>query len=719
MKKNLIMALLIILGFTIVTSYAQETRFFMPSEIKEAYEKGTRSYDGQPGESYWQNTVDYNIKVNIIPSEKLIDGYEEVVYHNNSPDEINTLVVRLYRDVYKKGNPRGSFFSLKAIDDKDIDDGVELVDVVINGISYNLDDRKMTQRSGTNISFILQESLKPGSELSFKVSWKQKIPSYSRVRTGAYDSTTFFIAYWYPQISVYDDIFGWDKLNFTLTTEFYNNLGNYDVEITAPSEYIVWATGTLENSAKVLPEDIYDKYKKARSSEEVIHIVSVNDIENGFKTLNNTWHYTASEVSDFAFALSDHYLWDAAMQLVADRQVFISSAYPIDTTRNFSNLTEIQQKTMQHFSEDIPGIPYPYEAFTTFINNKGDISQEYPMMANNGESGQGLTIHEMFHTYFPMYVRTNERRWAWMDEGWAVYNTAVVENRYFEDDYEISRVFSSICPFQTTMGTIADLPMITSSQFLTDANYYYATYPMPAMVNAIIHQHLGEELFLECYQEYIKRWAKKSPSPYDFFYTFENVSGQDLSWLWKPWFFDFGVVDVAIQSFENNKLIVINQGNKPVPIFVKVNYKNGESKLINQSANIWADGKNETQVTIPNYKNVETISVNTMVTDANQIDNFFPSIWSLYEDIEISAELMGQYGFERFTDNIFITENDGLMNINIAELGISKIIYPKDRVHFCSLDGSMNIKFNMDDSGLCTSMDFDWRGSILNGKKLE
>jgi hypothetical protein len=649
--------------------------------------------------------------VTIVPSEKLIDGYEEVVYHNTSQDEINTLIVRLYRDVYKKGNPRSS-----AINVKDIDDGVELVDVVINGVQYDLEDQNMTQRNGTNISFILQKSLKPEEELTFKASWKQMIPSNYRIGMGVVDTATFFIAYWYPQLAVYDDIFGWDKLNYTYMTEFYNNLGNYDVEITVPNEYIVWATGTLENSSEVLSKDIYEKYHKAKSSNEVIHVISIDDIENGFKSLNNTWHYTASEVSDFAFAMSYHYLWDAAMQPVANRQVFISSVYPIDTARNFSDHVTIQQKAMQHFSEDIPGIPYPYDAFTTFITNSGG-GMEYPMMANNGSPNRGLTIHEMFHTYFPMYVRTNERRWAWMDEGWAVYNTTLLNNRFFEDDYNITNLFTSSY-INGSLGTINDLPLITSSQFLTGSNYGYASYPLPAMVYAIIHQHLGEELFLECYQEYIKRWAKKSPTPYDFFYTFENVSDQDLSWLWKPWFFEFGVADVAIQSFEKDKLIVINKGNKPVPLFVEVNYKKGESKIISQSPKIWTNGKNEVQVSIPNYKKIEKISVNKRVADVNLIDNFYPSIKSLYKDLDISAELMGQYRVEIFSVTFSIDQEDGLMFLKIPDYGFSQIIYPIDIGKFRSLDGSINIKFNMDDSGKCTSMDIDANGFLSHGKKL-
>jgi hypothetical protein len=714
MNKTMVLVLLGVFGFAILSSNAQENRFFMPIEIRKAYEKGTRSYDGSPGANYWQNTVDYKIQVAIDPLEKLIKGYEEVVYHNNSPDEINTLVVRLYGDVFKKGNTRAY-----PVDQKDINEGVELEDVVIDGFTYDLQDQKMTRRSGTNISFSLQKPLKPESELSFKISWKQKIPSYSTIRTGAYDSTTFFVAYWYPQISVYDDIFGWDNLDYTLRTEFYNNLGNFDVKITVPDEFIVWATGTLENADEILPKNIFDKYRKAKNSEEVIHIISVKDLDNGYKSLSNTWHYTASEVSDFVFAISDHYLWDAAVQPVADRQVFISSAYPSDTSRNYSDHVAIQQKAMKHFSEDIPGIPYPYEAFTTFITMGRGGGMEYPMMANNGSPGLEVTIHEMFHSYFPMYVRTNERRWAWMDEGWATYNTTLVANRFFNDDYETAHVYSDIGSSFTIMGTIADIPLITSSEFLGNSNYGQASYSLPATVFAMLHQHLGDGLFLKCYREYIKRWAKKSPAPYDFFYTFENVSGQDLGWLWKPWFFELGPADLAIQSFEKNELVVMNYGNRPVPIIAEINYNNGESKFISQDASILSDGKNEVRFTIPGNENIERICVNMMVPDANLVDNFFPSIRTLYKNIKISAEITGEYKIEDPPGNISIIMEDGIMFYRRGDFGISQMLYPKDNVHFCSVDDTMDLKFNLDDSGSCTSVEINWRNRMMHGEKIE
>lgn len=150
--------------------------------------------------------------------------------------------------------------------------------------------------------------------------------------------------------------------------------------------------------------------------------------------------------------------------------------------------------------------------------------------------GRGVTIHEMFHTYFPMYVRVNERRFAWMDEGWANYITQLVTNRYFEENDDPVFVGAKFS-MQSVFGTYEDLPLITSSQFMENSKYGYASYALPQFVYATLHHYLGKETFLEAFQTYIRRWAHKSPTPYDFFNTFEVVSGENLDWLWEPWFF--------------------------------------------------------------------------------------------------------------------------------------------------------------------------------------
>lgn len=712
MKIKIHLFLIVLLLFPNLHITSQETRFFMPYEIKNAYENGTRSYDGKPGDKYWQNTVDYKIDVKINAIEKLIEGKEKITYYNNSPDNLNTIVIRLYYDVYKKGNARAS--TLKA---DDITDGVDLFDVQINGENYDLKDKETVIRRGTNISLKLNKPLKPNESVKLQLSWKQKIP-YSNRRTGIYDSTTFFIGQWYPQIAVYDDIFGWDKLNFNINTEFYNNLANFDVKITIPEEYALWATGTFENAKDVLPENIYTKYEKAMQSEEVIHVIDSVDLKKGFRTKNNTWHYTAKEVTDFAFGLSNHFQWDAAMVKIDKRNILVSSAFPDNKADEYQKHASMQQKVMKHFSNDFPGIPYPYEAFTTFIGLYGG-GMEYPMMANNAGPSTGLAIHEMFHTYFPMYVRINEKRWAWMDEGWAEYGTTVVYNRYFKNKNDFKSIFAAEkLGSNSTMGSVADLPLIISSQFLDNYNYGYASYPLPANVYGILHQHLGEELFMKCYREYINRWAKKSPTPYDFFYTFEDGSKQDLSWIWKPWFFEFGVPDLAIQSLKKSKLTIINKGQKPVPIFVEIIYNDSTVKIISKSAHVWSKGAKTEVINIPNYKNIYQISVNKEVSDANELDNFYPVIQDRYKKLNISENILGDYEMQQYKVNPKILRKDGIIYFIVHDWQIKMALYPKNKSILKSLDDSMTFVFQYNESGDCSGIKIDWDGWKVDAKKL-
>ncbi len=318
--------------------------------------------------------------------------------------------------------------------------------------------------------------------------------------------------------------------------------------------------------------------------------------------------------------MSDHYLWDAAVQPVADRQVLISSAFPSENASAYASLTEIQQKSMKHLSEDIPGVPYPYPAFTTFIGLRGG-GMEFPMMANNANAGIGLTIHEMFHTYFPMYVRVNERRYAWMDEGWASYVDELVNERYFEGKSEPVFIGPKLS-IQSVFGSYSDLPLITSSQFMDNSNYGYASYPLPQFVYATLHHYLGEETFLEALRTYIRRWAYKSPTPYDFFYTFEDVSGEDLTWLWEPWFFRYGYADATVSGFEDGQLNIENLGKRPVPLTVDITYQDGSSEQIIRNAKTWAE-QSAVRLEIPRADEVKYIILNREVPDIDEMNNFY------------------------------------------------------------------------------------------------
>jgi hypothetical protein len=683
----LIFSLILCLGWRFAT--AQETRFFMPKEIRQAYESGTRSYDGRPGDNYWHNTVDYTIAVEVIPSEQRLTGSETVTYYNNSPDELSSLVIRLYHDAFREANARAY-----RVSPDDITQGVKLTRIVVDGQEIGVEQIDDLNRNGTNMDLPLPQPLPSGAKVTFEMDWEQFIPE-TTIRSGAYDSTSYFVAYWYPQVAVYDDIFGWDRLSYDFSTEFYNNLGNYDVTITAPKNFTVLSTGELQNPAEVLSEPFLSRYREAQRATETTAIITVDDLADGVAYASDSWHYQASEVSDFAFCLSDHYCWDAATQKVEDRQVLIHSFYNQELAVNAAEVTDWQKKMMRHFSEDMPGIPYPYPEFCTFISGAGGGGMEYPMMANNGDPGLGVTVHEMFHTYFPMYVRTNEKRFAWMDEGWADFNTSYVVRRFFEDNTD--PLFGAFgAQVSGTLGSFSDLPLITSTQFMDETNYGYASYPLPAFLYSVLLQHLGEDQFKACYREYIRRWAKKSPTPYDFIYTFENVSGQDLSWFWKPWFFSFGNVDIQLQSYKKGKLLVNNAGTRPVPLSIRVEYNKEEEEEFYYPASIW--NKGDRYVTkLPRQKEITAVSVNYNVPDADPLNNYYPPLQDRYRDLELNEDITGTYALVQFPVSAYISIKDGMLFFSVPAGGIESYLIPADGEDtFDSIDGMTNISFQQE-----------------------
>jgi len=288
----------------------------------------------------------------------------------------------------------------------------------------------------------------------------------------------------------------------------------------------------------------------------------------------------------------------------------------------------------------------------------GGGGMETPMMANNGGPGRGVTVHEMFHTYFPMYVRVNEKRFAWMDEGWADFNTSYVVQRYFEAD--TSLLVENFGGLSGTMGSLSDLPLITSTQFLDGSNYGYASYPLPAFIYSMLHQHLGEDLFRLCYRSYIERWAQRSPTPYDFFYTFEDVSGQDLSWLWAPWFFRYGDADVKVADFKRGKLTIANQGRRPVPVVVEVLYTDSSRWQRDYSAQIWSE-ESSLSLKIPNWKEIESIRVNQALPDAEILDNFYPDLREQYSMMAMPRGLLGTYDMNEYPVSVTLSEKNGLL----------------------------------------------------------
>ena len=662
---------------------------FVPAEMQMAYENNTRSYDGKPGPNYWQNSSDYQISVEVDPVARMISGSSAIEYFNNSPDALSEILIRLYSNVSKAGAARD-----ERISETEITDGVQISKCTLNGGEIDLDSRGTARLRGTNLYIFLPEPLEPGQSMNLTFDWEQEI-SNADGRQGYIDSTSAFIAYWYPQVAVYDDIFGWDNLQYTYQSEFYNDLANFDVSITLPPDYTVWATGELKNASDVLQAEQFDLFNKALNSEMTVDILTLDDINSGYTHKSGTWEYEAKNVTDFAFGFSSTFAWSAAICKVEDRNVLVNAGFPADQPDRYTSVVDLHTGAMKHLSEDIPGVPYPYPTYSAFMGLRGG-GMEFPMMANNNGPGIRVSIHEMFHTYFPMYVRVNERRHAWMDEGWADFMDALVAYRFFGDNAEpVNAEFSG--RIDGGIGTWSDLPLITQTRYMDWSNYGYASYPLPAMVYWLLLDHLGDEVFFNCLRTYINDWAMKAPSPYDFFNTFERVSGQDLDWFWNPWFFQFGHPEVGVLSGNGKKIEVQSTGIKPVPVKVECHYNDGTTASLEADMNVWKKGSTH-KFKVPNGKELRYAIVNKNIPDFDRTNNIFPSIGEIYQGQDFSA-LTGTYLFERYRLNVYLQERDGGLELIIPRQGTQVYLLPKEDGTYITSEGSYEIEMQSDDEG--------------------
>jgi aminopeptidase N len=609
---------------------SQQSSLYIPRDIKQLYNSGTRSYNGKPGPKYWENYADYKINVELVPSTKIIYGKEQITYSNNSPDTLKQIVIRLYQNLYKKGNPRDNF-----VDSTDLTNGVEIKKLTIGGSEMNLfSGEDNIFYTATNMVITSPEPVLPHSKLEIFVEWNFKMPFKTHIRMGMIDSTSFFVGYWYPQISVYDDLDGWDRTEYSGTQEFYNNFGNFEVNITVPKNFVVWATGVLQNPENVLMPEYLNRMNTAEVSDSVIRIITRGDLINGNVTNSNDkniWKFKAENVTDFAFSSSDHFLWDGG-SVIADkltkRRTFVSSVYP-QMAKDFPEVTAIGMKAIDYYSNVIPGIPFPYPKMTV-VNCALAGGMEYPMMVNDYAAAThvrtvGVTTHEIAHTYFPFYMGINERKYAWMDEGWASALPVDLQNELAPAEDQRIKLDSIYKHFA---GSEMDMPVMVPSTLLKGASYGVASYTRPSEAYLFLRDMLGDEFFLKALHEYIYRWNGKHPLPYDFFFTFNEASGQNLDWFWKPWFFESGYPDLKIYSVNqsNNKIVVTIEkiGNIPVPVELKIIYSDGSHDSTYTSAIVWKDGADKAVFDFNSNKKISRVELgSSRIPDTFPEDNVY------------------------------------------------------------------------------------------------
>jgi hypothetical protein len=601
-----------------------QQRLPIPRNMEPVFEKETRSSRwGTPGPDYWQNAAHYDMRVNFDPVSRLVSGTVNIAYVNRSPNTLQQIVFKLYPNLYKKGNVR-----MMPVKPQDVTDGVHIESMQVNDTTV---DSTHFQIMGTNM-VVPVAPVPTNGMVQFSIKYSYTLNKTSHIRTGEIEPGADFVAYFFPRIAVYDDVDGWNMEPYLGPQEFYNDFDNFDVAITVPANYVVWATGDLTNSTEVLNPVYCQRLQTAEQQDGVVDIIDSIDLQQKNITrpnASNTWKFNATNVTDFAFAVSDHYLWKSTSLIVdstTKRRTRVDAVFN-PKHQDYYEVIGFARKTVEVMSFRFPKWPFPYSHETVF---DGLDQMEYPMMVNdNPLESRAETIelvdHEIFHTLFPFYMGVNETKYAWMDEGWATIGEWIISpmiDTSLVDDYGVHG-------YEGEAGTDNDLPIITPSTQTAGTTYFINSYPKPALGYLYVKDMLGDSLFTHGLHYYMYNWQGKHPTPLDFFNCINSGTGKNLNWFWKKWFYDAGVPDLAIKKVNKQAggytIVVESKGSKPVPVELAINFTDGSKTTVRRSIAVW-ENATSVSLTVPTVKTIKNITLGgTYVPDVNRKDNVWGS----------------------------------------------------------------------------------------------
>ncbi|SFD50111.1 hypothetical protein SAMN05518672_102199 [Chitinophaga sp. CF118] len=587
-----------------------------------------RTATGEPGPAYWQNQSDYVIDATLDDQQNLIKGIVTISYTNNSPQALSSLWVQLDQNVYKK-NSRGilsGLFQYKNPDEEVKDGGFEIEAVKNNtgDITYDVYDTRM--------KLSLSEPLKKGQKLTFRIHYSYRFPvNYKNAdfqvnRTDILPSQNgniYAVAQWYPRMCVLDDVEGWNTLPYLGNGEFYLDFGNFQVNITLPSSYLVEASGDLMNPEEVLTPVQLKRWQSAKESSERVFIRSAKEVLEASSRPAKptcTWKFRMDRTRDFAWTASKSFIWEASGFRLGDgKSVMGSSLYPVESEKrnSWSRSAEYIKFTLQYFSRK--WFAYPFNKAVNVASNLDGM--EYPGMVfcsakDTGNMYWAVVNHELGHTWFPMVVGSNERKYAWMDEGFNLFidNMATKEfNKgefigYAEIDMPVTALFAD---------TI--VPILTRPDVIPGNQVYPIQYQKVAYLLALLRNEiLGADRFDHAFRKYIRDWAYKHPTPWDFFRSMNASAGEDLTWFWKSVFMENFKLDQRIAKVENaakNKTLITieNIERAAMPLVVDITYVNGSHEQRSFPVEIW---ENSASYTFAANKN-EVVS--KVVIDPGQV----------------------------------------------------------------------------------------------------
>jgi len=564
-----------------------------------------RSADGKPGPLFWQNRADYSIEATLDPAQRLLSGHETITYTNHSPNALDVLWLQLDQNRYKT-DARGAFTSEFPTE---FTKGYQIASVEVEDASGHRQSVKWVV-SDTRMQLRLPAAVKAnGGSVRVHIAWSFTVPGEFGGRmdvNASKNGDIFEIAQWYPRLCVYDDLRGWDTAPY-LNSEFYLEYGDFDYKVTVPWDMIVAGSGELVNPQEVLTGTQIKRLDQARHSDTTVMIRTPAEVDQPSSRPKQsgtlTWHFRMHNSRDVAFGASKAYVWDAArINLPHGKTALAMSVYPVES--EWARATEYLKASVEYFSRKWFAYPWPVA-----INEAGTAGgMEYPGITFDhkkakGKGLHGLIAHEIGHSWFPMIVGSNERRHAWMDEGFNTF-IDIGEDEVFNHGEFAPKRDSEYAPHggnpADEMAKViadSDAPALLNGADETAEKYRHPISYFKGAFGLVLlrEQILGPERFDDAFAKYIATWAYHHPSPSDFFRFMESESGEDLGWFWRGWFQHNWQFDMAVRKVEpidgdwshGAAVTVANLDPLVLPTTLRVSYDDGSHQDVRVPVETW------------------------------------------------------------------------------------------------------------------------------------
>jgi len=587
-----------------------DTGIFSPIPLPPPNE--VRGADGAPGPRYWQQRADYTIKATLDTAAKRISATEQIRYTNNSPDTLRFAWMQLDQNLFRPGSTGSLLFPAESrFGGGGFTGGFEIATLTQSepparptgaaarrrAAARAAQPAPLRSRVDDTMMYVeLAQPIPPGGSTVFDLAYQFSVPEHGGDRMGR-EGSLYEIAQWYPRMAVYDDVHGWNTDQYLGQGEFYLEYGDIDYEVTLPAGFIVAGSGVLQNPEQVLTPTIRARLAAAVKSDSTLAIVTADEVASGAARPKRdgtlTWRFRAERVRDAAWAASPEYQWDAS-----GWDGILAQAFYRPSARDlWRDAAKMSRYSILEYSTRWFRYAYPQISAV-----EGPVSgMEYPMVAMEAHSEDGpdlynVITHEIGHMWYPMMVGSDERRYAWMDEGFNTFiNTFSEEGYWSRDDSQVRRDETRSVTGLDQAPTAQPI-MTPANRYRNNDNLNDLAYVKPSiMLLALRNKVLGAEVFDTAFREYTRRWAFKHPQPADFFRTIEEVSGRDLAWFWRGFFFTTAALDQSVESVKQTEdgtaLVTLRSlGSAVMPVELELGYADGTTQMVELPVEIWYGG---------------------------------------------------------------------------------------------------------------------------------